>query len=98
MTQKTTCTKNNHYNWMCQRNDFEYIAMVSIKTGYVMSTYQSSKLGLKQKVTCSAIKSKFNLFLLFFNLDINGNDFNNLNPCRLISFQLNQRDFQSGVN
>ena len=42
-------TKNSHYNWMCQRNDFEYIAMVSIKAGYVMSTYQSSKLGLKQQ-------------------------------------------------
>ena len=49
MTQKTTFAKNNQYNWMCQRNDFEYIAMVSFKTGYDMSTYQSSKLGLKQQ-------------------------------------------------
>ena len=49
MTQQPTSTTNIHYNWMCQRNDFEYIAMASIKTAYVMSNYQSSKLDFKQQ-------------------------------------------------
>ena len=36
ITQKTTSLTNDHYNWMGQRNDFEYIAMVSIKTAHFM--------------------------------------------------------------